>query len=202
MKKKICILNYGLGNILSLKNAISHLGYKVFYFNPKNLDFDLLIIPGVGSFVKASKIFKQKKLVETIIKISREKKVLGICLGMQILMKKGYEIRASNGLGLIDGTVKKIKKNGKIKLPIVGYQSVRFDKKIKFLRKYNNKKFYFNHSYHAITKKKSNNLCYTKYKKNSYIAGLIKKNILGVQFHPEKSGETGLNFLKDVIENI
>jgi len=202
MKKKICILNYGLGNILSLKNALNYLGYNVVFFNKKNLNFDLLLIPGVGSFHKASTIFKKKNIFKIISNVSKNKKILGICLGMQLLMTKGYEIKASKGLNLINGEVRLIKKINNIKLPIVGYKKVKFDTKIKYLKKFNNKKFYFNHSYHVLTKNRSDNFCYSKEKKNQLIAGIKKKNILGIQFHPEKSGKIGLNFLKEIIDNI
>ena len=202
MTKKICILNYGLGNILSLKNALNYLGYKVVFFNKKKLNFDLLLIPGVGSFHKASTIFKKQNLFKLITHISKNKKILGICLGMQLLMTKGHEIKKSKGIDLIKGEVKQIKKTNNIKLPIVGYKKVRFDKKIKYLKKFNNKKFYFNHSYHVLTKNKLDNFCYSEERGNKIIAGIKKKNILGIQFHPEKSGKIGLNFLKEVIENI
>ena len=202
MTKKICILNYGLGNILSLKNALNYLGYRVIFFDRKNQNFDLLLIPGVGSFHKASLIFKKKNLFKLITKISKDKKILGICLGMQLLMTKGYEIKTSKGINLIKGEVKQIKKKNNIKLPIVGYKKVKFDKKIKYLKKFNKKKFYFNHSYHVLTKNKFDNFCYSKERGNKIIAGIRKKNIFGIQFHPEKSGKIGLNFLKEIIENI
>ena len=128
MKKKICILNYGLGNILSLKNALNYLGYQVIFFNKKNLNFDLLLIPGVGSFHKASQIFKKKNLFNIITKLSKNKKVIGICLGMQLLTTKGHEIKTSKGINLIKGEVKQIKRINGIKLPIVGYKKIKFDK--------------------------------------------------------------------------
>ena len=202
MKKKICILNYGLGNILSLKNALNYLGYNVIYFNKKNINFDILLIPGVGSFHKASQIFKKKNLFKIITELSKSKKILGICLGMQLLMTKGYEIKPSKGINLIKGEVKQIKKTNNIKLPLVGYKKVKFDNKIKFLNKFNNEKFYFNHSYHVIPKYKFNNFFYTKEKNTKLIAGIVKENIIGLQFHPEKSGKIGLNFLKTIIDNI
>ena len=105
---------------------------------------------------------------------------------MQLLMTKGYEIKTSKGINLIKGEVKQIKKKNNIKLPIVGYKKVKFDKKIKYLKKFNNKKFYFNHSYHVLTKNKFDNFCYSKERGNTIIAGIRKKNIFGIQFHPER----------------
>jgi glutamine amidotransferase len=122
---------------------------------------------------------------------------------MQILLSKGFENGEYDGLNLIKGEVKLIRNsNNKIVLPIVGSKKININNnKIKFLNKYNNEKFYFVHSYAANPIEKNNILCQTSTQNIDYCSGIIKDNIIGTQFHPEKSGEIGLNFLKDFIEN-
>ena len=122
MSKKICILDYGLGNILSLKYALSHLGYKNSFFNSENENkvFDCLIIPGVGSFSQAVELIKKKNLKNLIDKsIENNLLVIGICLGMQILFKKGFENGESYGLDYFDGDVTKMSDKKIIKLTLI-----------------------------------------------------------------------------------
>ena len=198
MNKKILILDYGLGNIMSLKNAIIKIGFNPqLYSQTKRIDdFEILIIPGVGSFNKASNIFKKKNLFKIITKFYlSNKKIIGICLGMQLMLSKGYEFKKSSGINLIKGNVKKV--NNKIKLPIVGWYKTTFNKK-KF-EYFNNKKFYYIHSFAANDVIKKNILCRNKCQKLNYISGIIDKNLYGFQFHPEKSGNIGLKLLKNTI---
>lgn len=202
MKKKICILDYGLGNIKSLYNALKVINCEVFFFSEKkNINYDFIFIPGVGSFSKASNLIK-KKNVQIFIKKNYEKvKFFGICLGMQIAFDFGNENSFNRGLSLLNGNVEKIKSTRKIILPIVGFKKIFLQKKIKFLSKFNNEKFYFCHSYECLLKNKKNLLFSTKDQGHKYCAAVINKNFIGTQFHPEKSGSIGLNFLKDVIDN-
>ena len=127
--KKICILDYGLGNIKSLYNSIKHLGYDVsFHSEKKRENYDILFIPGIGSFSKASELLlKNKRYIDFIdIYIKKNSIIFGICLGMQILFEEGYEFGKNNGLNLVSGKIKKLDDyNNKI-LPFVGYQKVLF----------------------------------------------------------------------------
>ena len=112
MKKKIkvAILDYGFGNIKSLSNALNHIGYEVSFFTKNKENFDILIIPGVGSFNNAIKKLKKVKFADRLKNlIFKKKKFIGICLGMQIMLDIGYENKKTNGLGLIKGKVSKIK---------------------------------------------------------------------------------------------
>lgn len=202
--KKICILDYGLGNIKSLYNSLKKIGFNAEFFSENSSsNYDIIFIPGVGSFSHASKLIKDKKLDKYLINAKKNSYIFGICLGMQILLSKGFENGECDGLNLIKGEVKLIRnRNNKIVLPIVGSKKININNnKIKFLNKYNNERFYFVHSYAANPIEKNNILCQTSTQNIDYCSGIIKDNIIGTQFHPEKSGEIGLNFLEDFIQN-
>ena len=198
MIKKILILDYGLGNIMSLKNAIIKIGFKpCLYSKVRNINsFKVMIIPGVGSFNKASLLFKNKNLFKIIKEFkAANKKIIGICLGMQLMLNFGNENKKSKGLNFIDGYADVV--NNKIKLPIVGWYDTYFlNKKFK---EFNKKKFYYLHSFAPKKVKKKNTLCVNRFEKINYTSGLIDKNLYGFQFHPEKSGDLGLKLLKFVI---
>ena len=200
--KKICILDYGLGNIKSLYNSLQKIGYKPqFYSENNSTNYDIVFIPGVGSFSEASKLLKNKKLDFFLKEVQKNSYIFGICLGMQILFSKGFENGESEGLNLINGQVKLIKtEKEKIILPIVGYKKINIQNNyLKFINNYDNEKFYFVHSYAGNTNDPKNILCTTTDQNIDYCSGVIKEKIIGTQFHPEKSGEVGLNFLKDFI---
>ena len=202
--KKICILDYGLGNIKSLYNSLNKIGHKPnFFSDQKNNNYDLIFIPGVGSFSVGSRLIK-KTYKKFLLRAFKDKiQIFGICLGMQLLLTEGEENGLNKGLGLISGKVSKVTKKN-IKLPIIGWNSVNFKKinEYPFLSKYQNQKFYFIHSYSAQLKKKENELSNSKYKGINYTSAIVNKNCIGTQFHPEKSGELGLEFLKDWIKRI
>lgn len=201
--KSICILDYGLGNVSSLKNAIRKIGYfPDFYSEKKNKNYEIIFIPGVGSFGKASKLINKKKLIDFIKNNYKNNcLIFGICIGMQLLCSVGNEDGVNKGINLIKGKVELVTQK-KIKLPIIGWQKVQFiNNYLGLKKKYNNKKFYFLHSYAPKNISVSNQLTITKYMNIKYISSIFNKNIIGTQFHPEKSGEIGLEFLKDVIKN-
>ncbi len=202
--KKIVILDYGLGNIRSLYNSIKIVNHDVTYFSEtKKKHCDILFIPGVGSFAKASNIFKEKGYFEIIKKAKDEGVIIvGICLGMHILFSEGFEDGHNKGLDFINGKVEKIK-NKILKLPNIGWKEIKIEKNIekKFFDKFNNNKFYFVHSYMAIPKDSKNIIGSFKYE-NIKIPSIVSyKNIIGIQFHPEKSGEIGIELIKEVIKN-
>jgi len=202
--KKICILDYGLGNVKSLYNSLKKLNFNPVLFseNKKN-NYDFVFIPGVGSFSVASKILNEDKYLGFLKEHIKRGKIFGICLGMQILHSSGEENGNSLGLDYIKGKIIKIKSPKKIILPFVGYQKVGFLQKdnFPFLKKYDFEKFYFVHSYMAKLDSNKNLLASTNTADIEYPAAVINTNIIGTQFHPEKSGEIGLNFLKDTIDN-
>ena len=197
--KNVCILDYGLGNIKSLSNSIKKIGHNPKLFTQiKNYNFEYLIIPGIGSFSKGSDLLKKKEF--DFLKKKNNFKILGICLGMQLFFQKGYENGESEGLGFFEGDVKKIKKD-KIILPLVGYQNIKINSNSKNFQKFDNQKFYFVHSYIVHPTNKENILALTEnYQGINYPAAIIKENIIGTQFHPEKSGKIGLEFLKSFIK--
>lgn len=202
--KKICILDYGLGNVRSLFNSLKKINYEPDLFSTtKRKSYDFIFIPGVGSFHKGSQLLMKLKAKNFLSENIKNSKIFGICLGMQLLFSEGLENGYSKGLNLINGKVKKIEyKKQKLVLPFVGYQSVEFiSNNFPFLKKYNNCEFYFVHSFEAKPKESGNLLATTKRDKKKYCASVVNKNIIGTQFHPEKSGEVGLEFLRDIIKN-
>ena len=116
---------------------------------------------------------------------------------MQLFHTTGFENGKNKGLNLIKGDV--IKFQNKSILPIIGWKKIFIHNKNEFLNEFNERKFYFVHSYHVKNVEKKNILSYSNYQDEKYISSVIKDNYLGVQFHPEKSGENGLEFLKKVI---
>ena len=203
--KKICILDYGLGNIRSLYNSIKIINSDVSYYSEikKNKNFDILFIPGVGSFNKASKILKDNGYFKIIEKAKDENiKIVGICLGMHILFSEGYEDGRSIGLNFIKGSVRKIE-NTNLKLPNIGWKKISIEKNIDqpFFKKFDEKKFYFVHSYMGNIENSSNLVASLSYDKIRVPAIVNNKNIFGIQFHPEKSGEMGIELLKELIKN-
>ena len=210
--KKIIIVDYGCGNILSLRRGIQEVGYSSEITNDKKkiLNADFLILPGVGAFKNAMDLLRKNNLTDTIKEYAKYKKktIFGICLGMQVFLTKSYEMGEHQGLNLIEGEVVQMKKYTKLnnlKVPHISWNEIYLNETSKGLENINkeisNKNYYFVHSYLAVTKKEENTLAYCKYFDVKVPAVLNYENILGCQFHPEKSGENGLQFLKKIIEN-
>ncbi len=210
--KKISIIDYGCGNLLSIKRALEKIGHESLITNRQDdiLKSDFLILPGVGAFQNAMKLLNDKDLINVLNKfvLDKSKRLFGICLGMQILFTKSYEMGKHKGLDLIKGKVISIKEktnNKKLKVPHISWnkiftnQSMADNKEKNF--DYLDLKYYFVHSYLALTEKNDHTLAYCNYQ-DVVIPAVIKyDNIMGCQFHPEKSGKNGLNFLKGVIQN-
>ena len=197
--KKICILDYGSGNIQSLKVSINFLDIDCKVSNSKKdiENASHVILPGVGFYRKALEKLKKKIDLDFLNQqiISKGKYFLGICVGMQVLSTTGSENGLSYGLNWIPGKVNKIKcKN--IILPHVGWNDVNFKKHSKFLADIKLNTFYFTHSYAFKCLNKSNILGSTFYGK-TFDSIINKNNVYGVQFHPEKSQKSGLSFLKN-----
>ena len=198
--KKIAILDYGMGNIFKIKQAVEYNKFACsIIVNFKNLDqFDGLILPGVGSFAAAMKKLNSLNAKKIIKKFIKNKKILGICLGMQLLLDKGEEIKPTKGLGLIPGKVVRLPKNMK---PHVGWNITTIDNRIKYKNKINNKNyFYFTHQFVAKPKKE---YIYGKTIFNDVeIVSIIKnKNVYGVQFHPENSTKDGAKLIGTIFND-
>tara|TARA_A100001011_G_scaffold381121_1_gene449263 strand:- start:166 stop:789 length:624 start_codon:yes stop_codon:yes gene_type:complete len=200
--KKITIIDYGCGNLLSIKRGLEKIGFNSEISDDEStiLDSTHLILPGVGAFGNAMSLLRKKNLEKTIIEysINRRKPLLGICLGMQLLLSKSYEFGEYNGLNMISGEVKNINEvsNKELKVPNIGWNEITIEKNNDLFKSFDNKSFYFVHSFISLTNKKTDTAAYCKYF-NLPIPSIIQKDkIIGCQFHPEKSGENGLKFLK------
>jgi len=210
--KKIVIIDYGCGNILSIARAIEHIGYKPEITNDKNkiINSSNVILPGVGAFGSAIKNLDESNLRDTILEYAkiRQRPLLGICLGMQILLTVGNELGVFKGLNLIEGEVIKISntKLKNFKVPHVGWNEVSpSNDKQSWSNKILNdsligKSFYFVHSYMAVTKNPSSTIGSCDYLGKNIPSIISSGNILGCQFHPEKSGKNGLDFLRNFCE--
>ena len=202
------IIDYGLGNIGSLCNALSSLNidWQVAsnFEEAANVDIRNLILPGVGSFDAGMNGLKERNFHNFLKeKISKGTPCLGICLGMQLLLSSSEESKTSQqGLNLIEGKVISLP-DISLPIPHIGWSSTILSNK-KFLDKENLKSlssglisdFYYIHSYVSMPKNKNNIFASFKYGNSYQTAAIIKDNIVGVQFHPEKSQTAGLNFLK------
>ena len=198
----LTIVDYGVSNIKSLCNALQYLNYK---FKIANVEKDLLrsekiILPGVGAFNVAIKNIKKNNL-DLLIKNSFNKNIpiLGICLGMQLMGRYSYENGKNKGLNLVNGITKKFNLKKKLAVPHIGYNSISFNNKSRLFNKIeNNSFFYFSNSYHFVAKENvvTSNCNYGGF----FVSSIEKKNIYGVQFHPEKSHKNGLQLLLNFIK--
>ena len=197
----IAVIDYGVGNLFSLKSSLDYTGLQNIFTNSENeiRNADALILPGVGAFRDAIDILNKTGLGRIIKEeAGNGKKILGICLGMQLLFDKSYEYGEYQGLGLIKGDIVSIKnelENKKLKVPHMGWNSLEFQKEDKILKYINENEYvYYVHSYYA---KKCDDSVIASSDYDVKIPGIVKnENIYGIQFHPEKSGKTGLNILK------
>jgi len=206
--KSVCIIDYGMGNIKSLSNAIKKIGHKPYLFSQETkIKTKFAIIPGVGAFNSAIQIIKKKKIDKKIIKFLKEKDnfLLGICLGKQLLYSSSKENGDNLGLNIIEGKVKILSNKKVSKLPNVGWKKIiltnNINNKFNFLQRFNNEKFYFIHSYIGNPSKKNNTLATTEYNGIKFCSIVSNNsNVIGTQFHPEKSSSIGLEFLDSMIK--
>ena len=206
----VLIIDYGSGNIKSVYNSVRRTLHNLNKYSEVKVSrslydiekADKIILPGVGSFDQCmSRIRKINDLVETLKYqvITKKKPFLGICVGMQILAYHGYENQKTRGLSWINGDVKPLKNfmehSKNLKIPHMGWNSLNIYKNNKLIANINdNDQFYFVHSYFFDIKHNNNIICNTKYGIN--IPAIINQdNIFGFQFHPEKSGSSGLKIL-------
>ncbi len=198
----IGIIDYGLSNIRSVGCALKKIEveYKVIDNNKSFKGFSGYILPGVGAYNEAMKNIKSKGIDEAIKKeiLINKKKILGICLGMQLLTEWSEENKKTNGLGLIEGFVKKIKLNNKFALPHIGWNKTEILSKNKIFNELPSSLYlYYVHSFCVHVSNKNYVLAKTNYgvSINSVISN--NENIFGIQPHPEKSQFYGLNILKN-----
>ncbi|MFO7795623.1 MAG: imidazole glycerol phosphate synthase subunit HisH [Promethearchaeati archaeon] len=198
----IAIIDYGIGNLKSVSKIITYLGEKSIITSDPGIIFnaDGIILPGVGAFGDGIKNLKEKDLISIIHDVVNDNKPLfGICLGMQLLFTKSYEMGVNKGLNLIKGEIRAFNKQNVDKVPQIGWNSVNFKKKNHFLIKGipDNSYFYFVHSYYCIPEYEEDILGLTQYGQKMFCSMICKENIIGTQFHPEKSSKYG----KKIYEN-
>ncbi len=193
----IAIIDYGAGNIFSVKNALDYLGLESRLVSDKESikAADAFILPGVGAFPAAMEMLEKSGLIDTIKEEAAKKPFLGICLGMQLIFSKGYEFGETDGLGLISGSVVKMEEPELI-IPHMGWNKLEKLNDCPLLEGIGDNEYvYFVHSYKAECAD-ANIAAYSEY--GGRVPALVwdGKNVYGAQFHPEKSGETGLKILR------
>jgi glutamine amidotransferase len=210
----VVVIDYGMGNMLSVQRGIEHCGASVSITdNHEEIrSASRVILPGVGAFDHAMKALKDQGLIEVIHEVAQKgTPLLGICLGMQLLLDESEEFGITKGLGLIPGRVVSIPyrtvSGEPHKIPHIGWNEliptdskVNWDKSI--LRNIgSNKSVYFVHSFMVMPEKKSNRIANCVYGGHEVVAMIARDNITGCQFHPEKSGEVGLNILRNFVSD-
>ncbi len=194
----IAIIDYGAGNLFSVQNALNFLGIenKVTKDPEEIRNADKLILPGVGAFPDAMRMLYEAGLVDVIKEQVKTKPLMGICLGMQMLFEKSYEFGETEGLGFIPGTVELMKPENDLLIPHIGWNALEKNEACPLLKEVEEGDYvYFVHSFAAVTDVK-NVAAYCDY--GMKVPALVAKgNVYGCQFHPEKSGKTGLDILKN-----
>lgn len=193
----IAIIDYGAGNLFSVKNALDFLKIEnCVAKDPETIrQADAMILPGVGAFPDAMEMLERKGMVSVICEEAGKKPLLGICLGMQLLFESSSEFGTTKGLGLIPGKVIKIDSHG-LKIPHMGWNDLKVLNPCAVTGEMEEDTYvYFVHSFRADTEEE-NISCYTEY--GERIPALVHRGfVYGAQYHPEKSGEAGLKMLKN-----
>ena len=200
MSATVTIIDYGVGNLFSLTSSLKMIGADSIVTGDPDLiaKADKIILPGVGAFEDAKRKLDEAGLSSLVVKLAREgKKILGICLGMQMLFERSYEYGEHEGLGLLSGSVVSMagRIDGGLMIPHIGWNALKIKKEhpiFKYVKE--NDHVYFVHSYFADGCDESL-LASTDYGRD-ITAAVALDNVAGTQFHPEKSGEVGLSILK------
>lgn len=196
----IVIIDYGAGNVQSVNKALKHIGCDTVITNDKNLILksDGAVLPGVGSFGDTVDAMNSYNIKDTVLEYTKSgKPFLGICLGLQLLFPKSEESPDADGLGIFNGTISKIPSGSGLKIPHIGWNSLDMKKNsVLFKGIEKNPYVYFVHSYFLNAEDKSIVSAQTEYGVK-IDAAIEKDNIFATQFHPEKSGDTGLKILRN-----
>lgn len=200
----IAIIDYGVGNLFSLRSSLREIGAEAVVTSDKKViaEADRIILPGVGAFEDAARKLRESGMAEVVKKeAAAGKPVMGICLGMQLMFDVGYEYGVHEGLGLIHGSVRPIADvipEG-YKIPHIGWNLLKFKKESPLFRYIKEDDYvYFVHSYYAAECDESV-IAVTEYGAE-LTAAVSNGNVYGCQFHPEKSGEVGMKILKAFME--
>ena len=199
----IAIIDYDAGNIRSVEKAMAKLGQEVWITRDREriMNADKVILPGVGSFGDAMAHLREYNLVEVIKDVVAEKKpFLGICLGLQLLYESSEETPGVEGLGILKGKILKIPEQKDLKIPHMGWNSLHLQNDGRLFRGIaQNPYVYFVHSYYLKAGEEETVKATTQYSVNIH-ASVEKDNVFACQFHPEKSGDLGLQILKNFAE--
>ncbi len=213
MSKKITVIDYGAGNLLSIVRAFEHCGAEaVVVDKPEDVaNAEYLVLPGVGAYSKGMSGLKDAGFVDEVLRFTEtDRPFLGICLGMQMLLQESREFGKWEGLGVVPGTVDQIPATGSTgeahKIPFIGWSKLKLPEGMDswdgtILNKVDaDQAFYFVHSFMAIPEHHSDRLAEYDYNGLRICAAVRKNNVTGTQFHPEKSGEAGLNIIRSFLE--
>jgi len=211
---KVAIVDYSIGNLYSVKKACEKVGLDATITSDMSFieKSDALILPGVGAFGSAMNNLDELDLADCIKTYAKTGKyVMGVCLGMQLLMQSSSEFGSQHGLGLIEGTCQRFPEIGRIKIPQITWntiyppaEEIAFNTSSPLRGLAPESHMYFVHSYYVLPSNPKDILSLTEYSNFEYCSSLKKDNIIGFQFHPEKSGGDGLliyNNFKKMIQN-
>lgn len=200
----IAIIDYGVGNLFSLKSSLKEIGAEAVVTSDEKViaAADRIILPGVGAFEDAARKLRESGMAEVVKREAASgKPMLGICLGMQLMFDKSYEYGEHEGLGLIHGSVRPIADviPSGYKIPHIGWNSLKFTRETPLFKYISEGDYvYFVHSFYAAECEEST-LATTEYGAD-LTAAAANGNVYGCQFHPEKSGTIGLNILRAFVE--
>ena len=200
----IAIIDYGVGNLFSLQSSLDRVGAETIVTSDKEVisAADKIILPGVGAFEDAARKLRESGLDKVVIEeVKKGKPLMGICLGMQMLFERSYEYGCHEGLGLLKGNVVPLQGyvDENLKIPHIGWNALHITKDnplLKYCKE--GEHVYFVHSYYARDCQDSV-IATSEYGKE-VTAAVAKDNVMGCQFHPEKSGEVGLCILRAFCE--
>ncbi len=195
---RIGLVSYGkAGNLYNIQKALEHIGADVSVITRKEEfnNADKLILPGVGNFSDVMSEINKNDLLKALRDEVSSKPTLGICLGMQILSSVGFEGQETEGLGLVQAEVKAMQCHAQI--PHMRFNTIQPQKDSVLLRGIEDEEFYFMHSYEMVNY--MNILSLTTYAGHTFVSGVEKEMLFGVQFHPEKSRQAGLELFRNFV---
>ena len=200
--KNVVIIDYGLGNLNSVANALEFIGCNPLISNKEEdiKNADSIILPGVGAFENGMANLNELGLIDILNRevLENGKPILGICLGFQLFANESEENGIFKGLGWIDGEVTKLK-SGKLRIPHIGWNNITTKNNFNLFKEIPDDNFYFVHSFAFQNIREENVITSTCNYGVDFVSSLKKGNIFGTQFHPEKSHASGLKVLKNFV---
>ena len=196
----IGVVNIGSsGNVFNVVRSINSTGAKCGLINQEDdlSKYDKIVFPGVGSFPYVMDTLRKNNFHDALVNSMKSKPTLGICLGLQVLCRAGYEFKETSGLNIIRGEVRKLNCSGVV--PNMGFRTIEMVKESPLFKGITKKdEFYFMHSYELINHTES--IAISEYSHHHYVCAIQKDHVFGVQFHPEKSRESGIRILKNFVD--